>query len=74
MTFLMRLSEYRAGAERLVESHVFANLSALEVLDAGSVLGSESRDGDGDDTSHHFIIAHSQDWFNSSRGLPSYGN
>lgn len=46
MTLLMRLSEYRGGAERLIESHVFSNLSALEVLDAGSALVSESHGGD----------------------------
>jgi len=40
----MRLSEYRGGAERLVESQ---SLSALEVLDAGSTFISESRDGEG---------------------------
>lgn len=46
----MRLSEYRSGAERLVESRVFASLSALEVLDAGLAV---SESGDGNDTASH---------------------
>lgn len=34
MTFLLRLSEYRAGVDRLIESRIFPVLSSFEALGA----------------------------------------
>lgn len=43
MSLLLRLSEYRAGAERLVESRIFGNLATFEVLGLNPMAGNDQQ-------------------------------